>query len=99
MATRINITLEGLHRLQARIDRRQIEEEDWPVVGALVSRLLARTEARLARLQAKADQQAAQDNPAEAAPSNEHPPNAEEATEEASESGPPPGAGTTGESA
>ena len=47
MATRIDITIEGLHQLQTRIDRRQLEGEDWAVVGGLVSMLIARTEGRL----------------------------------------------------
>ena len=58
MATGIDITLAGLHQLQERIDRRQLEEQDWAVVGALVSKLIERTEARLARLRDKAAEQA-----------------------------------------
>ena len=60
MATGIDITLAGLHQLQERIDRRQLEGQDWAVVGALVSKLIERTEARLARLRDKAAEQAAQ---------------------------------------
>ncbi len=58
MATRIDITLEQLRLLQARADRQQLEADDWPVVGALVSKLIARAEARQARLKAKAAGQA-----------------------------------------
>ena len=54
MTTRIDLTIEGLHQLQERIDRQQLEGEDWAVVGALVSMLIARTVARQARLKAKA---------------------------------------------
>ncbi len=61
MTTRIDVTLEGLHQLRERIDRQQLEGEDWVVVGALVSTFIARTEARQARLRAKAAQQAAQE--------------------------------------
>jgi hypothetical protein len=61
MTTGIDVTLEGLHQLRERIDRRQLAGDDWVVVGALVSALIARTEARQARLRAKADQQAAQE--------------------------------------
>jgi hypothetical protein len=60
MANRIDITLAGLHQLQERIDLRQLEGQDWAVVGALVSKLIERTEARLARLRDKAAEQAAQ---------------------------------------
>lgn len=54
MATRIDLTFEQLRHLQARVDRQQLEAQDWPVVGALVSMVIARTEARQARLKAKA---------------------------------------------
>jgi hypothetical protein len=60
MATRIDITLEGLCQLQERIDRQQLEGADWAVVGALVSMLVARTVARQDRLKAKAARQDAQ---------------------------------------
>jgi hypothetical protein len=60
MANRIDITLAGLHQLQERIDLRQLEGQDWAVFGALVSKLIERTEARLARLRDKAAEQAAQ---------------------------------------
>jgi hypothetical protein len=59
MATRIDITLEQLHHLQARVDRQSLAAQDWPVVAGLVSMLIARTEARQNRLRAKAAQQAA----------------------------------------
>jgi hypothetical protein len=61
MATPIDVTLEGLHQLRERIDRQQLEGEDWVVVGALVSTFIARTEAQQARLRAKAAQQADQE--------------------------------------
>ena len=61
MATRLDVTLEDLYQLQERIGRQQLEPEDWVVVGALVSALMARTEARQTRLRAKADQQASQE--------------------------------------
>jgi len=62
MATRIDITLADLHQLQERIDRRQLEGDDWAVFGALVSRLIERSEARLARLRDKAAERAAQES-------------------------------------
>ena len=58
MATRIDITIEGLYRLQERIGCQQLEGQDWVVVGALVSTFIARTQARQDRLRAKAAQQA-----------------------------------------
>jgi hypothetical protein len=44
---------------QARVDREQHEAQDWPVVGALVSKLISGAEARQARMKAKANQKAA----------------------------------------
>lgn len=35
MTTRIDVTLEGLRNLRARVDRRQLAAEDWAAVGAL----------------------------------------------------------------
>ncbi len=58
MSTRIDMTIENIHQLIERIDRQQLEGDDWVVFGALVSSLLARVVARQARLQKKADQQA-----------------------------------------
>ncbi len=95
MATRIDITREDLHQLKERIDRRQLEGEDWVVVGALVSVLIARTDAQQARLKAKAAQQAAQEKAkqTEAGPAHDvdHSPDAEDAaaTEESTEPAPP----------
>ncbi|MFC1643125.1 hypothetical protein ACFL5O_10665, partial [Myxococcota bacterium] len=59
VATRIDVTIECLYQLRERIERQQLEGDDWVVVGALVSSFIARTEARQARLKAKAAQQAA----------------------------------------
>jgi hypothetical protein len=60
VAIRIDVTMAGLHQLRERIDRQQLEGDDWVVVGALVSSFIARTEARQSRLKAKAAQQADQ---------------------------------------
>jgi hypothetical protein len=85
MATGIDVTIEGLHQLRARIDRQQLEGNDWVVVGALVSTFIARTEARQARLRIKADQQAASEQAKQTAagpvPVNDvgHSPDAEDA--------------------
>jgi len=53
MAQRIRTTLTGLRNLRHRVDRRALEVDDWPVVGALVSKDIARAERRLARMLAK----------------------------------------------
>jgi len=53
---RIDVTLPDLRELRARIDRRQLDPGDWGIVGGLVESRIARTEAQLARLQAKLDQ-------------------------------------------
>jgi hypothetical protein len=52
---RIDVTLQGLRELRARIDRRQLAGGDWAVVGGLVENRIARTVAQIARLQAKLD--------------------------------------------
>jgi hypothetical protein len=81
MATRIDVTIAGLHQLRERIDRQQLKGDDWAIVGALVSSFIARTEARQARLKAKSAQQAAQAKAqqSEAGPVNDvgHSPDAE----------------------
>ena len=61
MATRVDTTLVDLHRLLERIGRQQLEEDDWVLIGALVAARIAQSEARQARLRAKADHQAAQE--------------------------------------
>lgn len=68
MTTRIDVTLDGLYHLRERVDRQQLEGEDWAVVGALVSARITRTEARQGRLRAKAAQQAAQEETKQAEP-------------------------------
>jgi len=57
MAATVTISLEGLVQLRGRIEQQQLQAEDWVVVGALVSSRITRTEARLERLRAKANQQ------------------------------------------
>lgn len=86
LATRIDITLAGLHQLRERIDRRQLEGQDWVVVGALVSNLIEHTEARQDRLRKKAAEQAArQSTQAEGKPVNDGEVSADE-TEDTDES-------------
>jgi hypothetical protein len=53
MTQRIDVTLAGLHEMHRRIERHQLEAGDWPLVGALVSNLITRTEARQKRMLAK----------------------------------------------
>lgn len=53
--SRIEISLPDLRALQARVDRKHVAPGDWAVLGALVGSLITRTEARIARLRAKAD--------------------------------------------
>jgi hypothetical protein len=62
MATTINVTFNGLVELRGRVERRQLQDDDWVVVGALVSKLITRTEARQERLRVKANQQTAQEH-------------------------------------
>jgi transposase len=45
--------LDGLRQLRHRIDDKQLEAGDWPLLGALVSRQIGRAEARLERMIAK----------------------------------------------
>lgn len=54
MAERIDTTLKELYQLRGRIDHHELDTDDWPLVGALVSKLITRTEARIKRLQDKA---------------------------------------------
>jgi len=53
--TRIDVPLQELRALRARIDRRQLDAGDWAIVAALVDSRVARTEAQIARLRAKLD--------------------------------------------
>jgi hypothetical protein len=97
MATRIDITLEGLYELQERIERHELEGEDWVVIGALVSALIARTLARQARLKDKAAQQAAREKAKQSEAGNDlgHSPEAEDTA--ATGESPSPGEEATGD--
>jgi transposase len=66
-AEQIDVTLEGLYQLHARIGRRSLASGDYAVFGALVQNLTAKTEARIARLKAKAAANAAPTAAAQAA--------------------------------
>ncbi|MFH0900557.1 MAG: transposase, partial [Pseudomonadota bacterium] len=61
MGNRINVTVADLHQLLERIGLRQLDGDDWVLFAALVLSLIARTEARQARLKAKAAEQATQE--------------------------------------
>jgi transposase len=52
-ARSVRTTLSGLRDLRRRIDRRELEADDWPVVGALVSKDIARVDRRLCKMLAK----------------------------------------------
>jgi transposase len=64
MVQRIELSLDELRQLRHRIDEQHLEAGDWPVVGALVSKLIARTQAQQARMLAKLAAEAAQDGEA-----------------------------------
>jgi hypothetical protein len=50
---RFEVTLDGLRLLRRRIDHKQLDPDDWPLVGALVSKQIARAEGRQERMIAK----------------------------------------------
>jgi transposase len=53
MTERIDVTMAGLYQLQERVTAQTLAVDDWPVVGALVSNVIAREEAKFERLVAK----------------------------------------------
>jgi len=53
MARRIDITLEGLHQLLGRIERKELVEGDWTICGALVLQLILRMQGKQDRMAAK----------------------------------------------
>jgi transposase len=50
---RFEVTLEELRQVRRRIDEQQLDADDWPLLGALVSRQIGWAEARLERMIAK----------------------------------------------
>ena len=58
---RFDVTLEGLLKLRHRVDDHQLEPDDWPLLGALVSKQIERAEARQERMIAKIAAAAAQE--------------------------------------
>jgi transposase len=59
MAHSIEMTLEDLKALEQRVDRQDLQERDWPVVGALVSNFVHKEEGKIDRLAAKLAQNSA----------------------------------------
>jgi len=50
---RFDVTLEGLRQLHQRVGEQQLEPDDWPLLGALVSKQIARAERMQERMVAK----------------------------------------------
>lgn len=61
MPDRIDVTLADLHALRSRVDHRQLQEGDWRLLGALVTKQIARAEGRQERMAAKIRAQSATD--------------------------------------
>jgi hypothetical protein len=53
VGTRIEVTLNELREVRHRIDHKQLEATDWALLGALVSKQIARAEDRQERMAAK----------------------------------------------
>jgi transposase len=70
MSQRIDISLEGLQQLLDRIERQQLEPQDWPLVSALVLSLFQREKGKVERLLAQllAQQAAAGASPTSGSP-------------------------------
>lgn len=56
---RFDVTLEGLRQLRHRVDEQQLDPDDWALVGALVSKQIARAERMQERMLAKLSAEAA----------------------------------------
>ncbi len=61
MVQRIEIRLSELRALRSRIDDRDLELEDWPIIEALVNKLIGRAESQQERMAAKIAAQRAAD--------------------------------------
>jgi hypothetical protein len=53
MARQIDVTLDGLHHLLHRIERKELGDGDWAVCGALVLQLITRMQGKQDRMAAK----------------------------------------------
>jgi len=100
---RFEVTLEWLHDLRHRIERRQLDDADWPFVGALVSKQIARAEDRQTRMLAKIIEDAATSRGAQGAvassPPASSPPGESAAAADPSAAGGASGSAPTGGSA
>ena len=66
MARYVDIPLEEFRQIRDRIDKQQLEPGDWTIVGAIISNIIDRREARWRRMIAKINaQNAEQDSDAE----------------------------------
>jgi transposase len=66
MVQRIDICLSELRALRSRIDDRDLELDDWPIIEALVNKLIGRAESQQERMAAKIAAQKAADASADA---------------------------------
>jgi transposase len=53
VARRIDISLDGLHQLLHRIERKELADGDWAICGALVLQLITRTQGKQERMAVK----------------------------------------------
>ena len=77
------VTLDGLRQLRQRIEHRQLEPGDWPVVGALVSKQIAHSETRLRRMLARIEADAAAGDATASPPGADEPTDTGESTDSA----------------
>lgn len=69
MTQRIDIHLSELRALRSRIDKRDLGQDDWPIIEALVNKLIGRAESQQERMAAKIAAQKAGDTSMEASSS------------------------------
>lgn len=53
MARQVDITLEGLHQLMHRIERKELEDGDWTICGSLVLQLILKIQGKQERMATK----------------------------------------------
>ncbi len=53
MTRQVDITLEGLHQLMHRIERKELEEGDWTICGSLVLQLILKIQGKQERMATK----------------------------------------------
>ena len=59
MTQTIDVSIAGLHQVHDRIGQKHLNDTDWPLVGALVSKLIIHEEGKLNRMIAKVEAAAA----------------------------------------